>query len=180
VVSNQACGGEKDVVFVCDKQCSMYEKAETIFWGWLYKQVLEPSTLEKVHMEGENYTGKLEKYMGGREKVPSYLGGHCTCTSCKEQVCTKKESGEASTSSSSVAHRRPRSQQQQQLKQVEEGEAEKEDKGSEENPLIEPPPSFATYTAMLRTIIVGLLMFWVFVAMVAGNEPLLQSSSLPT
>jgi hypothetical protein len=154
----------------------MYEKAETIFWGWLYKQVLEPSTLEKVHMEGENYTGKLVKYMGGWEKVPSYLGGHCTCTSCKEQVCTKKELGEASTSSS-VAHRRPRSQQQQQLKQVEEGEAEKEEKGSEENPLIEPPPSFATYTGMLRTIIVGLLMFWVFVAMVAGDEPLLQSSS---
>jgi hypothetical protein len=139
-------------------------------------EVLEPSTLEKVHMEGENYTGKLVKYMGGQEKVPSYLGGHCTCTSCKEQVCTKKELGEASTSSS-VAHRRPRSQQQQQLKQVEEGDAEKEDKGSEENPLIEPPPSFATYTGMLRTIIVGLLMFWVFVAMVAGDEPLLQSSS---
>jgi hypothetical protein len=162
------------VVFVCDKQCSMYEKAETIFWNWLYKQVLESSTLEKVHMEGENYTGKLVKYMGGREKVPSYLGGCCTCTSCKEQVCTKKESGEAS---SSVAHGRPRSQQ---LKQVEEGEAEKEDKDFVENPLIEPPPSFATYTAMLRTIIVGLLMFWVFVAMVAGDEPLLQSSSLPT
>jgi hypothetical protein len=119
--------------------------------GWVL-QVLKPSTREKVHVEGKRYRERLSSSLGGEERVPFYLGGKCKCSLCAELKSQSKQD------MSLVVHKA----------QSESEQLEDDDMAIEESAYGERLSIYRSYSFTLRVIIVGLLMLWIVVAMVAG------------
>ncbi|KAH8955559.1 hypothetical protein BDL97_08G145400 [Sphagnum fallax] len=133
-------------LFVINLSPVMHMVANTIM------QVLKPSTREKVHVEGKRYRERLTSCLGGEERVPFYLGGKCKCSLCAELKSQSKQD------MSLVVHRA----------QSESEQLEDDDMAIEESAYGERLSIYRSYSFTLRVIIVGLLMLWIVVAMVAG------------
>ncbi|MBA0850948.1 hypothetical protein Goshw_010010 [Gossypium schwendimanii] len=120
-------------------------------------QVLKPTTRKKLKIGGETYRKILLENL---QTLPSYLGGDCRCTKCLNIGMDVK---------------RPRMDQLNKL-QTNEGVSDSED--TSELDLIcqdDIDPSWS-YDQVLRTAIIGLLMFWVLIAVMAGlSDPEFQS-----
>ncbi|MBA0735689.1 hypothetical protein Gogos_019513 [Gossypium gossypioides] len=120
-------------------------------------QVLKPTTRKKLKIGGETYRKILLENL---QTLPSYLGGDCRCTKCLNIGMDVK---------------RPRMHQLNKL-QTNEGVSDSED--TYELDLIcqdDIDPSWS-YDQVLRTAIIGLLMFWVLIAVMAGlSDPEFQS-----
>ncbi|TYJ41933.1 hypothetical protein E1A91_A03G054200v1 [Gossypium mustelinum] len=120
-------------------------------------QVLKPTTRKKLKIGGEMYRKILLENL---QTLPSYLGGDCRCTKCLNIGMDVK---------------RPRTDQLNKL-QTNEGVSDSED--TSELDLIcqdDIDPSWS-YDQVLRTAIIGLLMFWVLIAVMAGlSDPEFQS-----
>ncbi|XAR59008.1 hypothetical protein NMG60_11014620 [Bertholletia excelsa] len=114
-------------------------------------QVLKPSTRQKVRIQGEMYQKVL---LENFPAPPSYLGGNCTCSKCSDLT------------SSSVR-----------LPRVDNGSGESDRRmdwiGMDTTPTLHPPNLIDMHMngncdQLLRTAVVGILMFWVLIAFVAG------------
>ncbi|BFI04561.1 hypothetical protein MPTK1_1g14630 [Marchantia polymorpha subsp. ruderalis] len=127
-------------------------------------QVVRPVTREKVTLLGDVFLGSLSEFLGGTDKVPSYLGGSCHCAKCLED---RKSEGVYQISSERAPYGQIRHEE-------EEDEEVTEESGYHEERIT---TDYQSYNSSLRVAIVGLLMLWVVIAMVAAlQEPQL----LPT
>ena len=119
--------------------------------AWL-EQVLSPVTQKKVHLKGPHqYMGLLVEHLGTAENIPSFLGGSCRCVVCNNTGIAKLE---------------------RQAREIDtrQGQLEAVDRSLEEGPDAEYETTDQSYTSMLRLFILGFLMFWIMVAMVAGHS----------
>lgn len=127
---------------------------EFAFGAWL-KQVLSPVTQKKVHLKGPHrYMGLLVEHLGTAENIPSFLGGSCRCVVCNNTGIPKVE--RQHFVAREIASRQ--------------GQLEAVDRSLEEGPDAEYETTEQSYTSMLRLFILGFLMLWILVAMVAGHS----------
>jgi hypothetical protein len=116
-------------------------------------QVLKPSTRRKIRIEGEDYK-VLAEHCGGYDSMPKFLGGDCSCSRCNHAISNPRAASlqlitgenQASTASSSVI------------------DAREEDLVSREQDIA----SYNKFNTVLRAIIIGFLMLWVVVSLIAG------------
>lgn len=108
-------------------------------------QVLKPVTRKKLHIMGDNYQRALAEYL---ESVPSFFGGDCTCSHCR---------GPSADSGRDVV-----TPGRELLRGEYDGE---EEQGSYYEDELSTDRS---YTHILRVAVIGLLMVWMIVALLAG------------
>ncbi|KAG4945271.1 Sec14 cytosolic factor [Glycine soja] len=114
-------------------------------------QTLEPATRNKLKIEGEMYQKVLSDYL---PKLPSYLGGCCTC-----MKCSNIDHGNMLQTYATGTSRRDGLE-----------DTTDRDNDNEDSPTLHPSNElegnlYANYDQLLRTAIVGILMFWVFIAL---------------
>eukprot|EP01018_Ginkgo_biloba_P034013 Gb_41254 [translate_table: standard] len=119
-------------------------------------QVLKPVTREKLQIVGDHNRRILTEYL---ESIPSFLDGDCTCSYCS-RVCVDEGEEVGITNMESVH-----------------GEYDGEDdRGSFYEHEISPD---GNYNHILRVVIIGLLMVWIIVALLAGfydpEQPLIPT-----
>lgn len=120
----------------------------------MLKQILSPATQKKVHLKGfRRYMGLLAVQLGTSENVPPFLGGQCKCQICSNKVVSEAE------------------QRRVLERQAESRQRELEDAGkeiqSESNGIL--LSAEQSQMSTLRLLIVGFLIIWVMVTMVALN-----------
>ncbi|XP_027342018.1 uncharacterized protein LOC113854896 isoform X2 [Abrus precatorius] len=113
-------------------------------------QVLKPATRNKLKIEGETYQNDLSDHL---LILPSYLGSCCTCMKCSNigkwdmlqpySTGTSRGDGEVGIIS---------------------------DSDTEDSPTLHPPNElegrlYNNYDQLLRTAIIGILVFWVLIAL---------------
>ncbi|XP_057956081.1 uncharacterized protein LOC131149553 [Malania oleifera] len=111
-------------------------------------QVLKPITRKKLRIEGEMYQKVISEHL---QVLPSYLGGNCTCTRCSTLGSCKM----------------------QQLLMNKDNSIEPTSDTSDDEDLSSPYPATDMQTngdcnQILRSAMIGILMLWVFVAIIAG------------
>ncbi|KAL2545529.1 SEC14 cytosolic factor family protein/phosphoglyceride transfer family protein [Forsythia ovata] len=114
-------------------------------------QVLKPATKEKLRIEGEMYLKALSECF---QTLPSYLGGQCTCTRCAN----------------------PRMESVQQSFDVEPDTTESAADIRTTEGLLSLPPSYPddilvdgnNCMQVLRTAVIGILIFWVLITFLGG------------
>jgi len=112
-------------------------------------QDLKPATRSKLKIEGEMYQKVLSDYL---PTLPSYLGGCCTCM--KSSTIGQQDMLQPYATGTS---RRDRVE-------------ETSDSDNEDPPMLHPSNEFegrlyGQYDHLLRAAIVGILIFWAFVAL---------------
>ncbi|KAJ1381803.1 CRAL-TRIO lipid binding domain [Sesbania bispinosa] len=113
-------------------------------------QVLKPATKKKLKIEGEMYRKVLYDNL---QTLPSYLGGCCTCMKCSK--IGKWNMLQPSETGTSRIDR-------------EEGVSDSEDSRSP-HPYTElDDHQNSNYDQLLRTAVISILVFWVFIALGAG------------
>lgn len=112
-------------------------------------QILKPTTKKKIHVEGDQYTRALTAHYGGSSSIPCFLGGSCTCSNCQKAASTKD------STSLQVVNR-----EQSHAEAYNEAHSDK-NTGQQEL------ASSRRFNSVLRAIIVGLLMFWVIMCLLA-------------
>lgn len=108
-------------------------------------QVLKPVTRKKLHIVGDNYQRTLSEYL---ESVPSFLGSDCTCSHCRRPCVDSGE--DILTPNRELLHG--------------EYNGEGEQQSYYENEL----STDCGYNHILRGAIIGLLMCWIIIALLAG------------
>lgn len=112
-------------------------------------QDLKPATRNKVKIEGEMFQKVLADYL---PTLPSYLGGSCTCVKCytvgPQDMLQPYVAGTS---------RRDRAENTS-------------DSDNEDPPMLHPSNElegglYGQYNQLLRAAIVGILIFWAFVAL---------------
>jgi hypothetical protein len=124
-----------------------------------YITIVKDATRKKMKIAGGLYKDFLYEYL---QTLPDYLGGTCTCTTCNK----------ISTQNTNLEHTRI---------------------GNNNNRILPSPPSpsfeiedtdtdldVPNYDKFLRTVVIGILIFWAFVALMAGihdpeSRPVLPS-----
>ncbi|KAL2518460.1 SEC14 cytosolic factor family protein/phosphoglyceride transfer family protein [Abeliophyllum distichum] len=114
-------------------------------------QVLKPATKEKLRIEGQMYLKALSEYF---QTLPSYLGGQCTCPRCAN----------------------PRMESVQQSFDVEPDTTESAADIRSTGGLPSLPPSYPddilvdgnNCMQVLRTAVIGILIFWVLITFLGG------------
>ncbi|XP_031268219.1 uncharacterized protein LOC116126678 isoform X2 [Pistacia vera] len=115
-----------------------------------FVQILKPVTRKKVKIEGEMYRKVLSEYF---ETLPSYLGGNCSCMKC-----------------SSVGIRdiqRPSSNETSKTEPY----ADISDDENLSSPRLSHHDDInvmGNCDQVLRTAVIGILMFWVLIALIVG------------
>eukprot|EP00250_Pteridium_aquilinum_P013729 c21536_g1_i1 orf=76-1539(-) len=110
-------------------------------------QVLKPATRRKVFVEGDQYIALAEHY-GSPDSMPIFLGGSCSCSYCNNAVLTSN---------------RVRLQLMDKEQAPDDDDSDLDDL-SREGEL----STFNRYNSILRAIIVGFLILWVVVSLIAG------------
>lgn len=114
-------------------------------------QVLKPGTRQKLKFEGKMYQKALSDCI---QILPSYLGGSCTCIRCAKLnmrignhlSCVMENNLTESTSLLTSNEILPLLHQSSDTDMIENANPDK----------------------ILRTAVVGILMFWVFIAFISG------------
>ncbi|XP_017423237.1 uncharacterized protein LOC108332471 isoform X2 [Vigna angularis] len=101
-------------------------------------QDLKPATRNKMKIEGEMFQKVLAEYL---PTLPSYLGGSCTCVKCYTVGSSRRDRVENTS-----------------------------DSDNEDPPMLHPSNElegglYGQYNQLLRAAIVGILIFWAFVAL---------------
>ncbi|XP_054815383.1 uncharacterized protein LOC129315589 isoform X1 [Prosopis cineraria] len=114
-------------------------------------QVLKPVTRKKLKIEGEMYQKVLYDFL---PTLPSYLGGKCTCMKCSKSGRRNMQLPYATGTSSGI-------------------DSEADISDNEDSPSSHPSLELdghllGNYDQLLRTAILSVLMFWVFIAFSAG------------
>ncbi|XP_068642127.1 phosphatidylinositol/phosphatidylcholine transfer protein SFH8 [Aristolochia californica] len=113
--------------------------AQTLF------QVLKPTTRQKLRVLGEVDHKILVEHL---QTIPAFLGGECTCPKCMALA---------------VAPR------QRQIEEIAVNNSYLSDAGSvEEDPSPNNLMVDGHFDRVLRTVVVGILMFWILIALIAG------------
>ncbi|KAK7325001.1 hypothetical protein VNO77_29008 [Canavalia gladiata] len=112
-------------------------------------QVLKPATRNKLKIEGETHLQVLSDYL---PILPSYLGGCCTCIKCSYIGKWDMQQPYATGAS----------------RREEEEDISNSD--NEDSPTLHPPDEledrvYGNCDQLLRTAIIGILIFWVFIAL---------------
>uniref|UniRef100_A0A2P2K3P1 Uncharacterized protein n=1 Tax=Rhizophora mucronata TaxID=61149 RepID=A0A2P2K3P1_RHIMU len=112
-----------------------------------FLQILKPVTRKKLRIEGNMYHRVLSEYL---QALPLYLGGNCAC-----KICTNVS-----------IHVMQQPQTVNMISNVEPGDhvSDDEDMSSLCTNVI---PN-DNWDHKLRTAVIGILMAWVFVALIAG------------
>ncbi|KAF8395102.1 hypothetical protein HHK36_019043 [Tetracentron sinense] len=111
-------------------------------------QVLKPVTRHKLRIEGEMYQKVLSEYI---QILPSFLGGKCTCTKCSTLAIND------------IQHRRKGTKKMEPSADF-----------TDDDDLISSNPTYLAVHMnencdhILRSAIVGVLMVWLFIALIAG------------
>lgn len=135
---------ESTFVSVANLLVTCDHKLYTIINNFLsYYQVLRPSTRQKLHVLGETYRKVLLEHL---QSVPSFLGGHCSCTQCLVLAVGRQ-------SLTDVADKR---------------EPNLNFTGELGDSYLTELPLRGSWDQILRTAIVGILMLWIFIAFVAS------------
>ncbi|KAI5084086.1 hypothetical protein GOP47_0000255 [Adiantum capillus-veneris] len=109
-------------------------------------QVLKPATKRKIFVEGDQHNALTEHY-GSLDSMPIFLGGSCACSSCNKAL-----------TSDGVR-----------LQLIDKEQASDGDEDDHDNGLSnEELSNFYRYNSLLRAIIVGFLILWVVVSLLAG------------
>ncbi|KAK7312484.1 hypothetical protein VNO77_36377 [Canavalia gladiata] len=115
-------------------------------------QVIKPATRKKLKLEGEMYQKVLNDNL---PNLPSYLGGCCTCMKCskigKRDILQPHTAG---ANSSRI-------------------DREEDISDSDDSPSMHPSSELDdrqinNYDQLLRTAVISILVFWVFIALGAG------------
>ncbi|MCO5598281.1 hypothetical protein L7F22_052373 [Adiantum nelumboides] len=109
-------------------------------------QVLKPATKRKVIVDGEQHNVLAEHY-GSLDSMPIFLGGSCACSKCNKAL-----------TSDGV---------RLQLMDKEQASDEDEDDDTNNHSNVE-LSNFCRYNSLLRAVIVGFLILWVVVSVLAG------------
>ena len=109
-------------------------------------QVLKPTTKRKIHIEGENYSNALAEHYGGHTSLPKFLGGNCSCSKCAHLQLISGENQHSFNSNNGTDV----------------------DACREEDLVSRDLISYNKFNVMLRAIIIGFLMLWVVVSLLAG------------
>lgn len=120
----------------------------------MLEQILSPVTQKKVHVKGyRRYMGLLAVQLGSSENVPPFLGGKCKC-----QICSKKVISEAEQCRILERQAEARQRELEEAGKATPDESNGSLLSAEQSPM-----------STLRLLIVGFLIIWVMVTMVALN-----------
>lgn len=113
-------------------------------------QVLKPVTRKKLRIEGSAYHRVICEYL---QTLPSYLGGNCTCKIC----------------ANISIHTRRRPQATNEIRRIESTEyvSDGEDLPSPHLTFESDVPLNESWDHLVRTAVIGILMVWVFIALIA-------------
>ncbi|XP_049355046.1 phosphatidylinositol/phosphatidylcholine transfer protein SFH12-like [Solanum verrucosum] len=144
-------------------------------------QVLKPATRQKVRIIGRNHLEFLSNHL---DSIPPFLGGNCSCSKCSDQTNAEGESDEATRTEPTPD-------------QASRPETHDHVNESDEVTLTEPAPDQVKDSTelnhhnvsntsvcreeLIKTIIIGILMVWVFIAVFVAMDyperwPLLRST----
>ncbi|KDP44215.1 hypothetical protein JCGZ_05682 [Jatropha curcas] len=112
-------------------------------------QVLKPLTWKKLRIEGNAYDRVISEYL---QILPSYLGGNCSCKTC---------------SNISIHAQQPQVMNEIRRIQSTESVSDGVDLRSLHLPFETDVPMNENWDHLLRTAVIGILMVWVFIALVA-------------
>lgn len=121
----------------------------------MLEQILSPVIQKKVHLKGyQRYMGLLAVQLGASENVPPFLGGRCKCQICSRKVVSVEE------------------QRRILERQAESRQRELEEAGRATGVVSSRDSLSAEQSNMstLRLLILGFIIIWVMVAMVAGHS----------
>lgn len=136
---------ELTLVSVANLLVTCDHKLYTIIYNFLlYYQVLRPSTRKKLHVLGETYRKVLLEHL---QSVPSFLGGHCSCTQCLVLAVGRTQSL---------------------TDEADKREPNLNFTGELGDSYLTELPLRGSLDQILRTAIVGVLMLWIFIAFVAS------------
>lgn len=107
-------------------------------------QVLRPSTRKKLRVLGETYRKVLLEHL---QSVPSFLGGHCSCTQCLVLAVGRTQSL---------------------TDEADKREPNLNFTGGLGDSYLTELPLRGSLDQILRTAIVGVLMLWIFIAFIAS------------
>lgn len=122
-------------------------------------QVLRPATRQKVRIIGRNHLEFLSTYL---DSIPLFLGGNCNCSKCSDRNNTEGKSDEATRTELTPDH------------------VNKSDEVTRTAPApdqVKDSPEFDHHNVssangyreeLIKTIIIGILMVWVFIAVVVA------------
>lgn len=116
-------------------------------------QVLKPATKRKIFVEGDHSNALVEHY-GSPDSMPIFLGGNCACSDCNKSALTSNKSVRLQLMDNEEA-----------LDDDDDDDDESDlDDLSREGEL----SAFQRFNSILRAIIVGFLMLWVVISLLAG------------
>lgn len=113
-------------------------------------KVLKPATRKKIHVEGDQHASALAEHHGGAASLPNFLGGSCNCSNCQKAVSITRSTRLQFFTKEQIC------------------DGTDDEVGLEESYREQECNSYHRYNWVLRAIIVGFLMLWVIVGLLAG------------
>lgn len=144
-------------------------------------QVLKPATRQKVRIIGRNH---LEFLSNNLDAIPPFLGGNCSCSKCSNQSNAEGKSDEATRTEPTPDHAN-RSETPDHLNISDEVTRTEPDPDEVEDSLEFNHHNVSNTSRykeeLIRTIIIGILMVWIFIAVIVAMDyperwPLLRST----
>jgi len=118
-------------------------------------QIASPVTQKKVHLKGyRRYMGLLAMHLGASGGIPPFLGGTCACQICSTKVISEDEHHK-------ILERQAESRQ----RELEDAGRASQEVDSNKDLL----STEQSHMSTLRLLIVGCIIIWIMVAMVAGR-----------
>jgi hypothetical protein len=112
-------------------------------------------TQKKVHLKGyRRYMGLLAMHLGASGGIPPFLGGTCACQICSTKVISEDEQHK-------ILERQAESRQ----RELEDAGRASQEVDSNKDLL----STEQSHMSTLRLLIVGCIIIWIMVAMVAGR-----------
>lgn len=143
--------------------------------------MLKPSTRQKVRIIGRNHLEFLSNHLNS---IPPFLGGNCSCSKCSDQTDAESESDEATrTDRTPDQASRPETPDHTN----ESNEVTPTEPAADQ---VKDSPEFNHHNVsntsvyreeLIKTIFIGILMVWVFIAVIVAMDyperwPLLRST----
>ena len=101
-------------------------------------------------MEGDQHASALAEHHGGAASLPNFLGGSCNCSNCLKAVSITRSTRLQFFTKEQIC------------------DGTDDEVGLEESYRAKECNSYHRYSWVLRAIIVGFLMLWVIVGLLAG------------
>lgn len=127
----------------------------------LFLQVLKPATRQKVRIIGRNHLEFLSNHL---DLIPPFLGGNCSCSKCSDRSNAEGKSDEATRT------------------ELTPDDVNKSDEVTQTEPApnqVKDSPEFNHHNVsntnsykeeLIKTIIIGILMVWIFIAVIVATD----------